>query len=91
MSNWIEKALDEIGNSAIGDREHWKSIILSHAPVIDAEALSKQKCISCDNVPDEINRASICRTCWVQWGQLKAERDKAIEVLAKTQKALKEK
>ena len=40
--NWIEEALDEIGNSAIGDREHWKQIILSHAPVIDAEKLAEK-------------------------------------------------
>ena len=40
--NWIEEALDEIGNSAIGDRERWKQIILSHAPVIDAEKLAEK-------------------------------------------------
>ena len=74
-----ETALELMDNTA----SHWHDIILS-AP----NKAVKQECISCHNEPDEINRASICRTCWVQWSQLKAERDKAIEVLAEVQKSL---
>ena len=53
------------------------------------EKLSGVKCINCHNAPDEANRAVICRKCYVVNSKLKAERDKAIEVLAQVQASLK--
>lgn len=58
------------------------------AALID-QKLSEIKCICCHNAPDEENRAVICRKCYVVNSQLKAERDKAIEVLAQVQETLK--
>ena len=58
------------------------------AALID-EKLSGEKCINCHNAPDEANRAVICRKCYVVNSKLKAERDKATEVLAQVQESLK--